>query len=180
MGSSLFPNYTLEKKPYLVLKYWKIFKGVNKTSGENISAFIFEKKALDKKSEKEQQNILFFLRKEPETLIRGKNKHKNFLRVIESLKEDNNSMGFITEYVNYNLISWVNIYQPSKLEIKYIIYQLLSVVIFMHTEYHISHNNLNPDNIFITDNNFIKISGFMFTTTLIKDNNNSNTFFFIK
>ncbi len=175
MGSSLFPNYTLEKKPYLVLKYWKIFKGVNKTSGENISAFIFEKKALDKKSEKEQQNILFFLRKEPETLIRGKNKHKNFLRVIESLKEDNNSMGFITEYVNYNLISWVNIYQPSKLEIKYIIYQLLSVVIFMHTEYHISHNNLNPDNIFITDNNFIKISGFMFTTTLIKDNNNSNS-----
>ena len=52
MGSSLFPNYTLEKKPYLVLKYWKIFKGVNKASGENISAFIFEKKELDKKMKK--------------------------------------------------------------------------------------------------------------------------------
>ena len=166
MGSSLFPNYTLEKKPYLVLKYWKIFKGVNKASGENISAFIFEKK------EKDKTNILFCLRKEPETLIRGKNKHKNFLKVIESLKEDNDSMGFITEYVNYNLITWANIYQPSKLEIKYIIYQLLSVVIFMHSEYHISHNNLNLDNIFITENNFVKITGFMFTTTL--NNNNSN------
>jgi SCY1-like protein 2 len=172
MGSSLFPNYTLEKKPYLVLKYWKIFKGVNKASGENISAFIFEKKELDKKNEKDKSNILFCLRKEPETLIRGKNKHKNFLKVIESLKEDNDSMGFITEYVNYNLITWANIYQPSKLEIKYIIYQLLSVVIFMHSEYHISHNNLNLDNIFITENNFVKITGFMFTTTL--NNNNSN------
>ena len=175
MGSSLFPNYTLEKKPYLVLKYWKIFKGVNKASGENISAFIFEKKELDKKNEKDKSNILFCLRKEPETLIRGKNKHKNFLKVIEALKEDNDSMGFITEYVNYNLITWVNIYQPSKLEIKYIIYQLLSVVIFMHSEYHISHNNLNPDNIFITENNFVKITGFMFTTTLNNNNNSNNS-----
>ena len=175
MGSSLFPNYTLEKKPYLVLKYWKIFKGVNKTSGENFSVFIFEKKNLDKKTEKEKKTILFYLRKEPETLIRGKNKHKNFLTVIESLKEDNDTIGFITEYVNYNLISWINTYQPSKLEIKYIIYQLLSVVIFMHNEYHISHNNLNPENIFITENNFIKITGFMFTTTLLKDNNNNNS-----
>ena len=175
MGSSLFPDYTLEKKPYLELKYWKVFKGVHKSSGENISAFMFEKKIIDKKPEKEKQNILLCLRKEPETLIRGKNKHKNFLTVIESLKEDNNSMGFITEYINYNLISWVNNYKPSKLEIKYIIYQLLSVVIFMHTEYHIIHYNLNPDNIFITEKNFIKITGFMFTTTLIKDsNNNSN------
>ena len=175
MGSSLFPNYTLEKKPYLVLKYWKIFKGVNKASGENISAFIFEKKELDKKNEKDKSNILFCLRKEPETLIRGKNKHKNFLKVIEALKEDNDSMGFITEYANYNLITWVNIYQPSKLEIKYIIYQLLSVVIFMHSEYHISHNNLNPDNIFITENNFVKITGFMFTTTLNNNNNSNNS-----
>ena len=174
MGSSLFPNYTLEKKPYLELKYWKIFKGTNKATGETISAFIFEKKLLDKKSEKEKENILLCLRKEPETLIRGKNKHKNFLTVIESLKEDNYSMGFITEYINYNLISWINNYHPSKLEIKYIIYQLLSVIIFIHTEYHISHNNLNPDNIFITEKNFIKITGFMFNTSLIKETNNNN------
>ena len=31
MGSSLFPDYTLEKKPYLELKYWKVFKGVHKS-----------------------------------------------------------------------------------------------------------------------------------------------------
>ena len=184
MGSSLFPNYTLEKKPYLELKYWKIFKGANKATGETISAFIFEKKLLDKKSEKEKENILLCLRKEPETLIRGNNKHKNFLTVRENLKEDNNSMGFITEYINYNLISWINNYHPSKLEIKYIIYQILSVIIFIHSEYHISHNNLNPDNIFITEKNFIKLTGFMFNTSLIKDtnsnNNNSNNLLFSK
>ena len=177
MGSSLFPNYTLEKKPYLELKYWKIFKGINKSTGESISAFIFEKKLLDKKTEKEKDNILLCLRKEAETLIRGKNKHKNFLTVIESLKEDNYSLGFITEYITYNLISWIDNYHPSILEIKYIIYQLLSVINFIHSEYHISHNNINPENIFIKENNFIKITGFMFTTSLIKDTNpngNSN------
>ena len=174
MGSSLFPNYTLDKKPYLELKFWKIFKGTNKTTGDNISAFIFEKKILDKKSEKERDNILMCLRKEPETLIRGKNKHKNFLTIIEPIKEDNSSIGFITEYISYNLISWINDYHPSKLEIKYIIYQILSVVFFIHSEYHISHNNLNLENIFITEKNFIKITGFMFTTSLIKDTNNNN------
>ena len=174
MGSSLFPNYTLDKKPYLELKFWKIFKGTNKATGDNISAFIFEKKILDKKSEKERDNILMCLRKEPETLIRGKNKHKNFLTIIEPIKEDNSSIGFITEYISYNLISWINDYHPSKLEIKYIIYQILSVVFFIHSEYHISHNNLNPENIFITEKNFIKITGFMFTTSLIKDTNNNN------
>ena len=177
MGSSLFPNYTLEKNPYLELQYWKIFKGTNKSTGDIISAFIFEKKILDKKAEKEKDNILLCLRKEPETLIRGKNKHKNFLNMIEPLKEDNYSIGFITEYVNYNLNSWINNYHPSKLEIKYIIYQLLSVVVFIHNEYHISHNNLNPDNIFITEDNFIKITGFMFNTSLIKDSNNNNIIF---
>ena len=180
MGSSLFPDYTLEKKPYLELKFWKIFKGENKSTGEKISAFIFDKKILDKMSEKEKENILLCLRKEPETLIRGKNKHKNFLTVIESLKEDNNSLGFITEYINYNLISWINSYHPSQLEIKYIIYQLLSVSIFLHSEYHISHNNLNPENIFITEKNFIKLTGFMFNTNISKEINNNNSLIFTK
>ncbi len=173
MGSSLFPNYTLDKKPYLELKYWKIFKGVNKTTGENASVFIFEKKLVEKKPEKEKQSILLCLRKEPETLLRGKNMHKNFLTVIQPLTEDSNSMGFITEYITYNLVSWIKECKPSRFEIKYIIYQLLTVVYFMHNDYHISHNNLNPSNIFLTEKNFVKITGFLFTTSLPKDNKNN-------
>jgi len=174
MGSSLFPNYTLDKKPYMELKYWKIFKGVNKTTGENVSVFIFEKKAIEKKPEKEKQSILLCLRKEPETLVRGKNMHKNFLTVIQPLAEDNNSIGFITEYISYNLVSWINEYKPSTFEVKYIIYQLLTVVYFMHNDYHISHNNLNPSNIFLTEKNFVKITGFLFTTNLSKDSKNND------
>lgn len=172
MGSSLFPNYTLDKKPYLELKYWKIFKGVSKTTGENVSVFIFEKKSIDKKSEKEKQSILLCLRKESETLLRGKNMHKNFLTMVQPLVEDNNSMGFITEYITYNLVSWINECKPSRFEVKYIIYQLLTAVYFMHNDYHISHNNLNPSNIFLTEKNFVKITGFLFTTNLSKDTKN--------
>ena len=175
MGSSLFPNYDIEKKPYLELKYWKIYKGSNKTTKQCVSVFNFEKKNLDKKPEKERENILTYLRKEPESLIKGKNKHKNFLTIIEPLSEDNSSMGFITEYVEYNLTSWVNNYHPSNFEIKYIIYQLISVVDFMITEYKISHNNLSTNNIFLTGDNFLKISGFMFTTNFSKNNTYINS-----
>ena len=58
MGSSLFPNYTLEKNPYLKLKYWQIFRGENKASGDKVSIFIFEKKEIDKKTENEKKTIL--------------------------------------------------------------------------------------------------------------------------
>ena len=175
MGSSLFPDYNLEKTPYMKLRYWQIYKAINKSTGESLSAFIFEKKNLEKKTEEEKNTILLLLKKEPESLIKGKNKHKNFLKVIEPLAEDSYSIGFITEYVNYNLKDWIKEYKPNMLEIKYIIYQIISVVITLHSEFQISHNNLNIENIFIKGNsNFIKISGFMLSSPLMKGNNYIN------
>ena len=164
MGTQLFPNYTLEKKPYLEINYWKIFKAVNKSDGKIVSAFIFEKKNLDKKTVKEKETILYCLRKEPETLLKGRNQHKNFLSIIQPLVEDNNSMGFLTEQIDYNLSTWLTNKNPTKIEIKYIIFQLLNVINFMQNKYQISHNNLNPNNIFLTPDNFVKIIGFAFTT----------------
>ena len=134
-------TYTnLEKTPYMKLRYWQIYKAINKSTGESLSAFIFEKKNLEKKTEEEKNTILLLLKKEPESLIKGKNKHKNFLKVIEPLAEDSYSIGFITEYVNYNLKDWIKEYKPNMLEIKYIIYQIISVVITLHSEFQISHN----------------------------------------
>ena len=62
MGSSLFPNYTLEKNPYLKLKYWQIFRGENKASGDKVSIFIFEKKEIDKKTENEKKNNIKYIK----------------------------------------------------------------------------------------------------------------------
>ena len=173
MGSSLFPEYNMEKNPYIKLKFWQIFSANKKSSGEKVSIFIFEKKNLDKNSEKEKNTILQLLKNEPENLLKLKN-NKNCLKVIEPLAEDSYSIGFITEYVNYNLKEWIKEYKPNKFEIKYIIYQIISVIISLHNDYQISHNNLNPENIFIDENNFLKISGLTLTTPLVKGNNNND------
>ena len=57
MGSSLFPDYNLEKTPYMKLRYWQIYKAINKSTGESLSAFIFEKKNLEKKTEEEKKQL---------------------------------------------------------------------------------------------------------------------------
>mgnify|MGYP002860708293 CR=1 FL=1 len=173
MGSSLFPDYTMEKNPYMKLKFWQVFSATKKTSGEKVSIFIFEKKLIDKKNEKEKNIILTLLKKEPEILHKIK-KHKNILKIIEPLAEDSYNIGFITEYVNYNLKDWIKNYKPSKFEIKYIIYQLLTIIFSLHNDYQLSHNNLNTENIFIDENNFIKISNLALSTSLINNNNSNN------
>ena len=175
MGSTLFPNYTLEKNPYMKLKFWQIFCGVNKTSGDKVSVFIFEKKNLDnKKTEDEKKTILYLLKREPENLLKIKN-NKNILKIIEPLAEDSYSIGFITEYVNYNLKEWIKISNPNKFEIKYIIYQILTIIISLHNELQISLNNITPENIFLNDNNFIKLSELNLITSLNQGNNNTIT-----
>jgi len=82
MGSSLFPNYTLEKNPYIKLRFWNIFVGVNKSSGDKVSIFIFDKKKLDKKPENEKKTILQLLKRQPESLLKLKNNSKNILKMI--------------------------------------------------------------------------------------------------
>ena len=173
MGSSLFPDYTLEKNPYMKLKFWQIFIATKKATGEKVSVFLFEKKSIEKKTEKEKNVILQLLKKEPDILLKYKN-HKNILKIIEPLAEDSYSIGFITEYIHYNLKTWVKAYIPTKFEIKYIIFQLLSIIISLHNDYQISHNNLNIENIFVDNNFFIKISGLNLSTALTNENNNIN------
>ena len=58
MGSSLFPYYTLEKNPYMKLKFWQIFIATKKSTGEKVSVFLFEKKVLIKKQKK--RKMLFY------------------------------------------------------------------------------------------------------------------------
>ena len=63
--------------------------------------------------------------------------------------------------------------KPNKFEIKYIIYQIISIIITLHNDYQISVNNLNIENIFINnENNFIKISELNLSTSLIQGKNN--------
>ena len=162
MGNSLFNEYEIEKNPFLKDGFWKIYKGTHKESKRPVSIFFFDKKELNNFSEKDKENILLCLRKDAESIIKGTNQHKNFLNAVEKLNEDSSSIGFVTEELKYNLITWIAKENPKLDEIKIIFYQIFNCVNFMHKEYKISHNNLNPFNIFINTNGFVKISGFNF------------------
>ena len=176
MGNQLFSNYTIENNHYLESNFWKIYHGEHKETKEKVSIFVFDKNELSKYSDEQGEKILSFLRKEVDTLKKAKNQHKNFLNIIQPLFEDLNKLAFITEPILYNIKTWVNNWnmKDNLIKKKLIINQIINVTNFMHNTYHISHNNLNINNIFITENNIVKISCFCSTTSLEKENEKVN------
>ena len=171
MGSQLFSNYKIEKIHYLENNFWKIYHGEHNETKQKVSVFVFDKNDLSKYTDEKREKILSFLRKETDTLKKAKNQHKNFLKLIQPLSEDTSKLAFITENVRYNIKTWIkdSNNKDNKLEKKLIINQILKVCNFMHNTYHISHNNLNINNIFITEDNIVKISCFCSTTSLEKE-----------
>jgi hypothetical protein len=173
MGNEYFTNYTIEKTHYLENNFWKIYYGEHNETKQKVSVFVFDKSELNKYLEDQKEKILNFLRKESETLKKAKNQHKNFLNIIQPLTEDSSKLFFITEKISYNIKTWVE-KNNDIIQKKLIINQILKVVNFMHNTYHISHNNLNINNIFIDENNTVKISCFCSTTSLEKETEKVN------
>jgi hypothetical protein len=79
--------------------------------------------------------------------------------------EDKNCIGFVTDRIAYTLKSWVETIKPSKLEIKAVIIEVCKAITFLHDDAHCSHNNLNPENIFIDENNKIKIGSLEYSVS---------------
>ena len=176
MGNKLFTDYTIENEPYLYNNFWKIYLGTHNETKEKVSIFVFDKNDLLKYSKEQSEKILFYLRKEVKTLEKAKNQHKNFLNIIKPISEDSYKLAFISEKVSYNIKSWIKEKNKEidEIEKKLIINQILNVTKFMHNTYHISHNNLNINNIFLTEDNTIKISGFYSITSLEKEKEKIN------
>ena len=157
MGTELFKHYTAEKTPFLKLGFnieWSVYRATHKQRNIPVSIFVCEKKNI-KKLGGNYKNIIEQLKKITTEL--SKFKHPNILSVIEPMIEDKNCIGFVTDRIAYTLKSWVEIIKPSKLEIKAVIIEICKAIIFLHDDAHCSHNNLNPENIFIDENNKIKI-----------------------
>jgi SCY1-like protein 2 len=160
MGNSLLRNYDVNKEPHLTGGFnnlWKIYKGIRKDRKQEVSIFVLEKKALEKYSKDEKEEIINILKKEAAGLV--KFKHPGMLGIVEQLLEDKQTLVFVTEPVQHTLASWVESGSVSKLEVKLIIAQLSSVLAFLHDDAKVIHGNLTLDNIFITDKGHVKIAG---------------------
>ena len=165
MGTELFKHYTAEKTPFLKLGFnieWNVYRATHKQRNIPVSIFVCEKKNI-KKLGGNYKNIIEQLKKITTEL--SKFKHPNILSVIEPMIEDKNCIGFVTDRIAYTLKSWVETTKPSKLEIKAVIIEVCKAITFLHDDAHCSHNNLNPENIFIDENNKIKIGSLEYSVS---------------
>ena len=159
MGTELFKHYTADKTPFLKCGYnnlWSVYRGMHKARKLPVCIFVLDKKNLKKITK--NKDILTTIRKTATTL--GKFRHPNILGLVEPLVEDKACLGFVTERFQYSLSSWLELVNPSKLEIKSVLIEICKSLLFLHEDAHVIHNNLSLDSIFIDENNQIKL-GFM-------------------
>ncbi|XP_028172780.1 SCY1-like protein 2 [Ostrinia furnacalis] len=153
---------------------WKIYKGYKKSTKQEASIFVFEKKHLERWSKADRDIML-------ETLRRGivqltKLRHPQILTVQHSLEESRESLAFATEPVFASLANILgnteNMPQPVpnhlsnyklyELEIKYGLMQIAEGLAFLHNDVKLLHHNVCPESIIVNQQGAWKIFGFDF------------------
>lgn len=153
---------------------WKIYKGFKKSTKQEASIFVFEKKQLDRWPKDDREVML-------ETLKRGvtqltKIRHPQVLTVQHPLEESRESLAFATEPVFCSLAnilgnttnmphpvpSGIASYKLYEVEIKYGLIQLAEGLSFLHSDVKLLHRNICPESILVNKQGAWKISGFDF------------------
>ena len=164
MGNlAIFKNYSLDKDPFCNSGYknlWKIYKGSRKDRKQDVCVWVCEKKSLDKYSYQEKEEILTILRKEAGSL--AKFKHPQILALVDPIEEDKSTIAFVTEQFSFALTNWVETNNISKLEVKLMVIEICQVLMFLHEDAKVIHSYLALENIFLTSQYHIKLSGFQF------------------
>ncbi|XP_066581269.1 V-type proton ATPase catalytic subunit A-like [Prorops nasuta] len=154
---------------------WKVYSGYKKSTRQEASIFVFEKRLLDKWPSKSDREAVL------ETLKRGvtqltKLRHPQILTVQHPLEESRDSLAFATEPVfaslanvlgNYENISHplpqnLRSYKLLDIEIRYGLLQLGEGLAFLHGDVKLLHRNLCQESIIINSHGAWKIFGFDF------------------
>ena len=172
-GNPLTREYELVRQvgsagPGLV---FKIYQAVKKSTKEDASLFILEKKSLDKK---EKDVLLESVRRGVAQLTRLR--HPSMLTVQHALEESRDLIAFASESVVGSLANFfednTNLdtdkdndekHEFYDVEIKYGLLQISEGLVFLHKDAKILHRNLSPENIIINRNGIWKITGFDFS-----------------
>ncbi|CAB3254404.1 unnamed protein product [Arctia plantaginis] len=153
---------------------WKVYKGYKKSTKQEASIFVFEKKQLDRWTKGDRDIML-------ETLKRGivqltKLRHPQILTVQHSLEESRESLAFATEPIFASLAnilgntenmpvpipSHLANYKLYELEIKYGLMQIAEGLTFLHNDVKLLHRNICPESIIVNQQGAWKIFGFDF------------------
>lgn len=153
---------------------WKVFPGVSKKSGLEVSIFVFDKDDLKRIKNKESQDrVLEVLRQEMKTLRLLR--HPHVLKVEEVYEESRRTLSFVTERIvcslanaNKNFTNVANV-TPEVLEIGLSEFEVAcglmhigEALSFLHREGRRVHLSLGPHSIFITPKGEWKLGGMGF------------------
>lgn len=153
---------------------WKIYKGFKKSTKQEASIFVFEKRALERWNKGDRDIML-------DTLKRGitqltKLRHPQLLTLQHPLEESRESLAFATEPVFASLAnvlgntenmpqptpSHISNYKLFEVEIKYGLMQIAEGLSFLHSDVKLLHKNICPESIIINQQGAWKIFGFDF------------------
>ncbi|XP_017129108.1 SCY1-like protein 2 [Drosophila elegans] len=144
---------------------WKVYNGHKKSTKQEVSVFVFEKKALERWSKDDRETMLETLRRGVQQLT--KIRHPHVLTVQHPLEESRDSLAFATEPVFASLANVVgdNVRSEKKLydvEIRHGLLQLFDGLQFLHQDAKIVHRNISAETIVINKNRSWKLFGFDF------------------
>ncbi|KXJ26994.1 SCY1-like protein 2 [Exaiptasia diaphana] len=155
---------------------WKVLEGKTKTTGQEASIFVFEKRLLDTVDKQDRQTVLECMKKGAVQLTRLR--HPRILMIQHPLEESKDCLAFATEPVFASLANLLGRHEhmPTppppefasfelyEVERVYGLYQLVEGLMFLHNDAKILQGCLSPENIMVTKNGHWKISGLFFSS----------------
>ncbi|XP_017482610.1 PREDICTED: SCY1-like protein 2 [Rhagoletis zephyria] len=144
---------------------WKVYNGYKKSTKQEVSVFVFEKKMLERWAKDDRETMLETLRRGVQQLT--KIRHPHVLTVQHPLEESRDSLAFATEPVFASLANVVGdaVRSDKKLydvEIRHGLLQLFDGLSFLHNDAKIVHRNICAETIVINKNRSWKLFGFDF------------------
>ncbi|CAJ1054744.1 SCY1-like protein 2 isoform X2 [Xyrichtys novacula] len=154
---------------------WRIYNGTKKSTKQEVAVFVFDKKAADKYTKFEKDQIIDSLKRGVQQLTRLR--HPRLLTVQHPLEESRDCLAFCTEPVFASLANvlgqWENLpsplpndikeYKLYDVETKYGLLQISEGLSFLHSGVKMVHGNLCPENIILNKSGAWKIMGFDFS-----------------
>ncbi|XP_026319330.1 SCY1-like protein 2 isoform X3 [Hyposmocoma kahamanoa] len=150
---------------------WKVYKGYKKSTKQEASIFVFEKKCLEKWQKGDRDAMIDILKHGIVQLT--KLRHPQILTVQHGLEESRESLAFATEPVFASLANIIEYqdtppiphlkdYQLYDLEIKYGLTHIAEGLAFLHNDVKLLHRNVCPESILVNQQGAWKIFGFDF------------------
>lgn len=189
MGNQVLKDHKVEKQPIACGGpglAWKIYPARTKQTDEEVSIWVFDKKAftLDKSKKNELNQFVDLLKKDAQLLV--KLRHPHILRLRRPLEETKTNLVLETEpivaslanvlgknYSNFGMCKSSDTltqaqstictkYTLEDMEIKIGLLNICEALAFLHQTTQMFHLNISPENIFISKDGSWKLGGFAF------------------